>query len=186
VYLIIIITNKNYLYFRINGTPACANKKLLTDITRKEWGFKGFVVSDGNAIKYMVTAHKYAKNKKAAATKAIKAGCNLELTFQPNALYPSQKTALKDGSLTEQEIRNNSKPLFYSRMRLGEFDPVKLNPYNRINASVVQSNRHRKLALEAAVKSFVLLKNDQGALPLREKVKNLAVSISILLFDAKI
>ena len=63
-------------------------------------------------------------------------------------------------------------------MRLGEFDPEDMNPYNRINTSVIQSEEHRELAIKAAMRSFVLLKNDKTILPLKTKVQNLAVSKS--------
>ena len=61
-------------------------------------------------------------------------------------------------------------------MRLGEFDPEDMNPYNEINTSVIQSEEHRELAIKAAMRSFVLLKNDKNILPLKSKVSNLAVS----------
>ena len=61
-------------------------------------------------------------------------------------------------------------------MRLGEFDPEDMNPYNKINTSAIQSEEHRELAIKAAMRSFVLLKNDKNILPLKSKVSNLAVS----------
>ena len=61
-------------------------------------------------------------------------------------------------------------------MRLGEFDPEDMNPYNKINTSVIQSEEHRELAIKAAMRSFVLLKNDKNILPLKSKVSNLAVT----------
>ncbi|ELU04377.1 hypothetical protein CAPTEDRAFT_48434, partial [Capitella teleta] len=67
-------------YNRINGVPACANKKLLTDILRKEWGFNGYVISDSGAIENIVYHHKYTKTLAEAAADSVKAGCNVELT----------------------------------------------------------------------------------------------------------
>ena len=61
-------------------------------------------------------------------------------------------------------------------MRLGEFDPEDMNPYNKINTSVIQSAEHRELAIKAAMRSFVLMKNDKNVLPLKSKMANLAVS----------
>ena len=61
-------------------------------------------------------------------------------------------------------------------MRFGEFDPEDMNPYKEINTSVIQSEEHRELAIKAAMRSFVLLKNDKNILPLKSKVSNLAVS----------
>lgn len=80
---------------------------------------------------------------------------------------------------SSQMLRDRVRPLFYTRMRLGEFDPPAMNPYSTLNLSAVQSPEHRNLSLEAAVKSFVLLKNARGMLPLRAQDlpgKRLAVS----------
>lgn len=82
---------------------------------------------------------------------------------------------MSEGKLTEQEIRNNVKPLFYTRMRLGLFDPPEMNPYNKIDMSEVQSKSHRDLAILAAQKSFVLLKNTDKFLPLMKTFKHMAV-----------
>jgi len=67
-------------FFSLNGVPACANKKLLTDILRNEWNFTGYVVSDDDALPAMVSDHHYVPSNVEAAAAAIKAGCNLELT----------------------------------------------------------------------------------------------------------
>ena len=64
----------------------------------------------------------------------------------------------------------------YTRLRLGEFDPPAMNPYTSINMSVVQSSAHRQLAITAAMKSFVLLKNDKNILPLVKTYNKLTVS----------
>lgn len=66
--------------------------------------------------------------------------------------------AVKSGKLEESVVRNRVKPLFYTRMRLGEFDPPEMNPYSSVNLSVIQSEEHRNLSLTAAAKSLVLLK----------------------------
>ena len=68
-----------FLFCRINGVPACANGELLTNITRGEWGFKGYIVSDAGAITNIRTQHHYTDNDIDTATVAIKAGTNLEL-----------------------------------------------------------------------------------------------------------
>ena len=84
---------------------------------------------------------------------------------------------LHTGKLTEQEIRANVRPLMYTRLRLGEFDPEQMVPYNKINMSVVQSSEHREQAIIAAYMSFVLLKNDGPLLPLTRKYHKVAVGI---------
>ena len=82
--------------------------------------------------------------------------------------------AVKQGKLSEITVREAVKPLFYTRMRLGLFDPIDMNPYANLDPSVVvQSEAHRKLSIITAMRSFVLLKNDHGTLPLdKNKVYN--------------
>ena len=123
----------------------------------------------------MISSHHYFKTAAETAAGSIKAGCNLELT-DGTSIFDSQLDALKQGLVTEKQLRDNVRPLFYTRMRLGEFDPEDMNPYNSINMSVVQSADHRQLALEAAMKTFVLLKNSNNLLPLTKSYKKLAVS----------
>jgi len=86
--------------------------------------------------------------------------------------------------LTKEEVAANIKPAFYTRMRLGEFDPPQMNPYSSIDISVVLSSEHRELAVQAASMSFVLLKNYNSYLPLKKRFLHLAVSArnSVLLF----
>ncbi|NWI21803.1 XYL1 arabinofuranosidase, partial [Crypturellus soui] len=76
--------------------------------------------------------------------------------------------ALAAGNITLETLRARVRPLFYTRLRLGEFDPPDMNPYSALGPGDVQSPAHRALAREAAVKSFVLLKNERETLPLRE------------------
>lgn len=82
------------VHFSINGVPACANKQLLTDIIRKEWGFDGYIVSDAGAISNIISAHKYKDNAVDALTAAIEAGTNLELGSD---LYSHQLEAAQAG-----------------------------------------------------------------------------------------
>ena len=82
--------------------------------------------------------------------------------------------AVKAGKLSNQTVIDAVKPLFYTRMRLGEFDPPEDNPYNFLDLSFIQSAQHRNISLEAAMKSLVLLKND-NILPLARKFNHIAV-----------
>ena len=155
--------------------PSCANKRLLTDILRNEWGFNGYVVSDDGAIHTLWKGYNLTSSAAETAALAINAGCNLELG--DDYIYAHQVEALKLGLLTETKIRDNIRPLFYTRLRLGEFDPEEMNPYNNISPDVIQSADHRQLATHAAMMSFVLLKNDKNILPLKDNFKHVAVSI---------
>ncbi|KAM7138734.1 uncharacterized protein RBU57_016486 isoform 2-T2 [Macrochelys suwanniensis] len=154
-------------YNRINGVPACANRKLLTDILRAEWGFRGYVVSDEGAVELIMLAHHYTRSFLETAIASVNAGCNLELSFSlMGNVFMSISEAVAQGNITLETVRARVRPLFYTRLRLGEFDPPAMNPYSALDLSAVQSPAHRTLAVEAAVKSFVLLKNERGTLPL--------------------
>ncbi|XP_067675245.1 uncharacterized protein [Haliotis asinina] len=163
-------------YNSINGVPACANKKLLTDILRTEWGFKGYVVSDEAAIENIITEHHYLNNSVDTVAACVKAGSNLELSYNKDEpVFFSVVDAVKQGKLTEDEVRTSVKTLFNVRMRLGEFDPPEMNQYTKLNMSIVQGEAHRNLSVEAALKTFVLLKNDK-ILPLKpSSYKSVAV-----------
>ena len=88
------------------------------------------------------------------------------LLLQLTGPFSLPEEAVKRGKVKESTVRDLVKPIFYARMRLGEFDPPEMNPYRQLDpAEVVESEAHRNLAVEAALKSFVLLKND-GVLPL--------------------
>ncbi|MCS6953238.1 MAG: glycoside hydrolase family 3 C-terminal domain-containing protein [Bryobacterales bacterium] len=158
-------------YNRVLGDPACASPRLLGDILRKQWGFAGYVVSDCGAIEDIYKWHKVASTAEEAAARAVKAGCDLNCGVEYRALV----AAVRRGLLTESEIDTAVRRLLTARFRLGMFDPPERVPYARIPYSVVDSPAHRALALEAARKSIVLLKNDGGLLPLRRDIKAIAV-----------
>ncbi|XP_060068506.1 uncharacterized protein LOC132548648 [Ylistrum balloti] len=161
---------------RINGVPACGNKHLLTDILRKEWGFKGYVVSDQAAIENIIDFHHYLNNSVDTVALCVNAGLNLELsTNLAKPIYFSMIEAIKAKKLTEDVVRESVKPLFYTRMRLGEFDPPDRNPYSFLDLSYIQSPDHRQISLTAAMKSFVLLKNINNLLPLKRLLNTIAV-----------
>ncbi|XP_045198055.2 uncharacterized protein LOC123552449 [Mercenaria mercenaria] len=161
---------------KINGIPACANKELLTNILRKKWGFSGYVISDEEAVENIVLFHHYANNSMEATIDVITAGLNLELTTNRKDPYFFAITkAVQQGKLSETLVRDRVKPLFYTRMRLGEFDPPEMNPYLQYNLSLVQSPAHRQLAVKAAMQTFVLLKNDQKLLPIKKHFNKIAI-----------
>ncbi|XP_063810454.1 uncharacterized protein LOC135035884 isoform X1 [Pseudophryne corroboree] len=154
-------------YNRVNGVPACANKILLTDILRSEWGFEGYVVSDEGAIENIMEQHKYTSSFLETAVASVNAGCNLELSFNlADNVFMRVKDAVTYGNITLETVKERVYPLFYTRMRLGEFDPPNMNPYSSLDLRSVESQEHRELAVEAAVKSFVLLKNLGDTLPM--------------------
>lgn len=163
-------------YNRVNGVPCSANKKLLDTILRKEWGFKGHVVSDCMAISDIWKNHKYTQTPEAAVSVSIKAGCDLNCCIDEcEESRISLKKAFATGLLSEEDINIALKRLFMTRMKLGMFDPPSKVKYSKIKYSVVDSTRHRALAYKAAQESIVLLKNND-LLPLNKKtIKTVAV-----------
>jgi len=158
-------------YNSFGGYPCCGNPRLLLDILRKEWGFGGYVVSDCGAVDDIKSGHKKAASTPEAAAMAVKAGCDLDCGNE----YGSLLEAVQKGLLTEKDIDVSVRRLFRARFKLGQFDPPESVPYARIPYSVVDSDAHRLLALEAARKSIVLLKNEKSLLPLATNIKTIAV-----------
>jgi beta-glucosidase len=149
-------------YNRTNGEPCCSSNALLTDILRNKWGFKGHIVSDCGAVGDLYTGHKVVATEAEAAALAVKAGVGLDCGTEYKALLD----AVKQGLITEEEIDRELATVLRTRFKLGMFDPKGKNPYDRIGPEVINSDAHRKLAREAALKSIVMLKNN-GVLPLK-------------------
>jgi beta-glucosidase len=158
-------------YNRTNGEPCCANTHLLEDILRGEWGFRGYVVSDCGAIADIYQRHHFVKTAEEASAVAVKRGTDLECGDTYRALV----AAVKQGLVSEAEIDRAVKRLFEARFRLGMFDPPEMVPYSKIPFSANDSPEHRRLALDAARESIVLLKNENNTLPLRKDLKSIAV-----------
>ncbi|MBV8896267.1 MAG: hypothetical protein JO051_07140 [Acidobacteriaceae bacterium] len=159
------------VYNAVNGAPGCASKFLLQDTLRDAWHFKGYVVSDCDAVEDVYSGHHYAASLAEASAKSVKAGTDLDC----GKSYSTLVEAVKKGYITEQEISRSVERLFVARFRLGMFDPPERVPFSNIGMDQVQSPAHQRLALEAARKSIVLLKNDGNTLPLRSVPKSIAV-----------
>jgi beta-glucosidase len=159
-------------YNELNHVPCCGNYYLMTDLLRRKWGFNGYVVSDCGAIHDMVAGHHFFKTGAEAAARGILAGCDLNCgEYYSDYL----QEALNRGLVEEKDIDTALTRVLSARFRLGEFDPPYIVPYASIPAERLDCQEHRDLALEAAHKSIVLLKND-GILPLdRNKIKSIAV-----------
>lgn len=158
-------------YNRTNGEPCCANNFLLSDVLRKEWGFKGHVVSDCWAVKDFYEGHKTVANKMEASAMAVKRGVELNCGDE----YPALVDAVKNKLIEEKEIDKALAILLRTRFKLGMFDAKDKNPYNAISTDVINSAAHRALARETALKSIVLLKNN-GALPLKNDLNRYYVT----------
>jgi beta-glucosidase len=158
-------------YNRYNGEACCTSGKLLDDVLRNDWAFSGFVVSDCDGIVDIYQNHKQVESPAEAAALAVKSGTDLEC----GKVYLNLKEAVERNLITEAEIDVSVKRLFMARFKLGMFDPSEQVPYANIPYDVVDNTEHRTLALEAAQKSIVLLKNDKQLLPLKKDLGTIAV-----------
>jgi beta-glucosidase len=149
----------------IDGVPATANKWLLTDVLRNEWGFKGFVVSDYTGISEMID-HGYGEDLKDVSAKALAAGLDMDMVAEGFLKTLSQ--SLKDGKITEAQINEACARILHAKFELGLFDnPYKYCDENRAKSEIfTQANRNE--ARSIAAQSFVLLKNDNNILPLKK------------------
>lgn len=158
-------------YNRYNGEACCGSKRLLQDVLRNEWDFNGYIVSDCDAVVDIYKFHQVVPTPEEAAALAVKAGTDLEC----GNVYTHLKEAINKKLITEAEIDVAVKRLFIARFKLGMFDPPEKVKYAQIPYSVVDSKEHQALALDAARKSIVLLKNKDNVLPLKKDVGTLAV-----------
>jgi beta-glucosidase len=161
-------------YSELDGIPCVDNKWLLTDVLRKEWGFRGFVLSDLGAIKMSMETHHVAASVPDALAQALKAGLDMQFYDWPHAQFmQAMKTALRRGSLTTEQLNRAVGDVLRVKFLLGLFD----HPYTdtTLSARVFHTPAHQALALKAAAESICLLKNEGGILPLRGDIHNLAV-----------
>lgn len=157
-------------YSAVDGEPACANKMLLQDYLRNEWKFSGYVTSDCGAVEDIAKGHKFASDLEAASIAAVRAGTDTTCGTE----FPTLVQAVKDHKIAESEIDQAVRRLMTARFRLGMFDDPAVVPYAHIPFSENNSDEHRAIALEAANKSIVLLKNDH-VLPLHANPGTVAV-----------
>jgi beta-glucosidase len=166
-------------YNSLNGEPACANDDLLKTHLRGAWGFKGYVVSDCGAISDVFTGHHYTKSIEEAVTVSFEAGTDLICGVPSQERQKLEKDALEkavqNGMLKESSLDQSLLRLFSARFRLGMFDPPAMVPWSGIAAAENDTEEHRKLALQAARESIVLLKNANEFLPLRKHYQTIAV-----------
>ena len=158
-------------YHDIDGVPCAASRHLLTDILRGEWGFRGYVVSDYFSIRMLYDFHHVAADKKEAAVQALEAGIDIELPSIDCYGEPLIQ-AVKEEKISEAVIDEAVSRILRAKFLLGLFE----NPFVKAEdaSGSFDTPEDRKLALEAARESMVLLKNN-GVLPLRKDIKAIAV-----------
>ncbi len=154
----------------INGVPATANRFLMTDILRRQWGFDGFVVSDWTAVTELV-AHGYARDEADAAALAIHAGVDMDMTSQ--AFRTHLAKAVDEARIDIRTIDEAVRRVLMGKESIGLFE----NPYTdtTLHDKVILCDEHRHAARESAGRSMVLLKNEGSVLPLNSSVKKIAL-----------
>lgn len=159
-------------YNAYSGQPCCGSDLLMQQILRDKWGFTGYVTSDCGAIDDFYNYHKTHTDAKSAAADAVFHGTDIDCG---NEAYKALVDAVKTGLITESQIDVSLKRLFTIRFRLGMFDPAEDVKYSAIPLSVLESQAHKELSLQVAHESIVLLKNENGFLPLSKAIKKIAV-----------
>lgn len=158
-------------YNAVNGIPCGANHELLIDIIRGEWGFDGFVTSDCGAVEDVYNKHHYVKTGAEASAVSMVNGEDLNCgnTFQEYCME-----AIQNGLMTETDLDRALTRVLASRFSVGEFDPASSVSWTSVSSDLLNCEAHQQLALKAAQEAIVLLKNDNGFLPL-SKEKSVAI-----------
>jgi beta-glucosidase len=154
------------------GVPVSASKYLVTDVLKKKWGFKGFLVSDWNSFGEMVNWG-YAANDEDVALKAFTAGSMMDMESKINVVHIPR--LVREGKITMAQLDDAVGRILYAKFRLGLFEnPYKFNNEEREKTELF-SAANRTQALRAARESIVLLKNDRGVLPVTNPAAQIAV-----------
>ena len=159
-------------YHETNGIPAHASEEFLTDILRRQWGFKGFVVSDWGGIEMLVSRHRVAGSQKEAVRQAIVAGVDMHM--QGDGFTEPLLELIKEGVVSEKRIDESVSRILAAKFQLGLFENRYVDPQK--SAGVMACDDHQQVALEAARKSLVLLENRNGILPLSKSLKSILVT----------
>lgn len=162
-------------YMGLNGVPGAANSWLLTDVLRNAWGFRGFVVTDSNAVQGLVT-HGVARNPQDAAARALRAGVDMEMALPvgDGAAFQALPLAMQAGQVTQAQIDDAVRRVLEAKIRMGLFE----HPYvdEARTARVINDPAHLIASRLAAERSAVLLKNERSLLPLnRAGLRSIAV-----------
>ncbi len=159
-------------YNEIDGVPNHINHWLLDKVLRQEWGFRGYITSDGNGLQMLTETHHVAANKAEAAQLALSAGVDYDLS--DGSVYRTLLWQVKEGTVPEAELDRAVARVLETKFRLGLFDNPYVDPDHAEKST--NSSEHRALALKTAQKAIILLKNDRDLLPLDvSKFKNIAV-----------
>jgi beta-glucosidase len=154
----------------LNGLPCHANRFLLTDLLRRELGFKGFVVSDWMDIERLYTLHHLVDSQKEACKLAVLAGADMNM--HGPGFFEHILELVKEGEISEQRINESVRKILYAKFQLGLFEKHITDPKGK---KQLRTREHQHKVLEAARQSIILLKNEK-ILPLSESVRSVFIT----------
>ncbi|MEO8616841.1 MAG: glycoside hydrolase family 3 C-terminal domain-containing protein, partial [Luteolibacter sp.] len=153
----------------LNGVPLCANRFMLNNILRQEWGFNGFVFSDSASVEDLYQTRALVPDAATAAAAALGAGCDINTGLSDTYLKYLPE-AVRQSLISKNDVVEACRRVMTVRFRLGLFDPPDEVQYSRITDRVIDSSANRQLARDVAAESIVLLKNEGNILPLQTSI----------------
>lgn len=162
-------------YNDYDGVPVTGSHFFLTKVLRNEWGFRGYVVSDSEAVEFIHSKHRVADTYEDAVAQSINAGLNIRTQFTPpDEFILPLRSAIEKGKISPATVNERVAEILRIKFRMGLFD----NPYKgdpKEADRIVHSAEHQAVSLDAARQSIVLLKNENRLLPLDKQIRNVAV-----------
>lgn len=162
-------------YNDYDGVPVSGSHFFLTKLLRNEWGFRGYVVSDSEAVEFIHSKHRVAETYEDAVAQSINAGLNIRTQFTPpDEFIIPLRSAIRKGKISPDKVDERVAEILRIKFRMGLFD----NPYKgdpKEAERLVHCEAHQAVSLDAARQSIVLLKNENNLLPLDKNIKNIAV-----------
>lgn len=162
-------------YNDYDGEPVSGSHYFLTEILRQQWGFKGYVVSDSEAVEFLRTKHRITPTEEEMVAQVVNAGLNVRTNFTPpqDFILPLRR-AVEQGKISLRTIDQRVAEVLRVKFMMGLFD----NPYPgdaRQSEAIVHSAAHKEVSMKAALQSIVLLKNEKEMLPLSKEIGKVAV-----------
>lgn len=162
-------------YNDYDGVPVTGSHFFLTKVLRNEWGFRGYVVSDSEAVEFIHSKHRVADTYEDAVAQSINAGLNIRTQFTPpDEFILPLRSAIEKGKISPATVNERVAEILRIKFQMGLFD----NPYKgdpKEADRIVHSAEHQAVSLDAARQSIVLLKNENRLLPLDKQIRNVAV-----------
>ena len=162
-------------YNDFDGVPISASREFMVDILRGRFGFRGYVVSDSDAVEYLTSKHRVAKDYAEACLQFLEGGGNVRTEFNPPEKFIRPvRELVKQGRLTEKVVDDRVRDVLRVKFELGLFDRLPV-PDPKASDAVVGSAAHREVAVQASRESLVLLKNENQTLPLSKSLKKVLI-----------